>query len=411
MVVGVEVAVVAAAGVARARGPHPVGDVEVAAERDDVRRPDGPGERRVAAQRGAVDEEAPHARRGVAVLHAGGVAAFGRPDARWAGRRGAARRRRGRSPARTRAPGAAAAGRTGGWPVRRAARRRRRRTSARRSGEAPWRQWVSKVGQRGRGGAVLVGGEVGQAGGGAVGAQQPAAEPGVHAAEAVRVVELGGEHGRDAEREQVAAALGGQPSHDVEHGQVGVRPRLVEPLLPDRPPPVVGEPGEVGVQDEAERPDGPAGGVGHRRTLPPHRVAVATRSRLASTGWPWASGQRMKSAVVTAVTSRRRRRRPGVGEHRRGLGGDQRAAVGGVQRAQPRAVVQAEHRDVDEPRLDQQLDQLGGRQLPRVERVERRVAAGGERRAGSASRAAARPPAAARGGTRAGTTPGPTGAR
>ena len=124
-------------------------------------------------------------------------------------------------------------------------------------------------GQRGRGGAVFVGGEVGQAGGGAVGAQQPAPEPGVHAPEAVRVVELGGEHRRDAEGEDVAAAIGGEAAHDVEHGEVGVRPRLVEPLLPDRPPPVVGEPGEVGVQDEAERPDGGACGVGHRRTLPP----------------------------------------------------------------------------------------------------------------------------------------------
>ena len=101
---------------------------------------------------------------------------------------------------------------------------------------------------------MLVGGEVGQARGGAVGAQQPAAEPVVHAAEAVRVVELGGQHRGDAEGEQVATALGGQPSHDVEHGEVGVRPRLVEPLLPDRPPPVVGEPGQVGVQDEGERP-------------------------------------------------------------------------------------------------------------------------------------------------------------
>jgi hypothetical protein len=111
-----------------------------------------------------------------------------------------------------------------------------------------------EVGQRGRGGPVFVGGEVGQARGGAVGAQEPAAEPLVQAAEAVRVVELGGQHRGDAEGEQVATALGGQPSHDVEHGEVGVRPRLVEPLLPDRPPPVVGEPGEVGVQHEAERP-------------------------------------------------------------------------------------------------------------------------------------------------------------
>ena len=73
------------------------------------------------------------------------------------------------------------------------------------------------------------------------------------------------------------------------------------------------------------------------------------------------------------------RRRPRPGQHGRGLGGDQRSPVGGVERTQPRPVVQAEHRDVDEARRRQQFGQLGRRQLPRVERVERRVAAGGER--------------------------------
>ena len=99
-----------------------------------------------------------------------------------------------------------------------------------------------------------MGGEVGQAGAAPWARSSQPPSQCVHAAEAVRVVELGGQHRGDAEGEQVAAALGGQPSHDVEHGEVGVRPRLVEPLLPDRPPPVVGEPGQVGVQDEGERP-------------------------------------------------------------------------------------------------------------------------------------------------------------
>ena len=186
------------------------------------------------------------------------------------------------------------------------------------------------------------------------------------------------------------------------------------------------------MQDEAERPDDRwvrrGGAVGHRRHATAHpsrhfrhgessfpcdgessfgrRVVLGTasrdfgtasrraqdgdsagcapstmRSRLASRGWPGSSGRRTKSAVVTDATSRSsaagHAARPAA--TRRGLGVDQRAAVGGVERAQPRPVVQAEHHDVDETGLDQQLGQLGRRQLPRVERVERRVAAGGER--------------------------------
>ena len=57
VVVGVEVAVVAPARVAGARRPDPVGDLEVAAERQHVRVADRAGERGVAAQRRPVDEE------------------------------------------------------------------------------------------------------------------------------------------------------------------------------------------------------------------------------------------------------------------------------------------------------------------------------------------------------------------
>ena len=79
-------------------------------------------------------------------------------------------------------------------------------------------------GERRLRGPVLPGREVGQPWCGAVGAQHPAADPVVHTAQAVRVVELGGEHRGDPERQQVAAALGREPLHDVEHGEVGVCP-------------------------------------------------------------------------------------------------------------------------------------------------------------------------------------------
>ncbi len=100
-----------------------------------------------------------------------------------------------------------------------------------------------------------------------LGAQLPVGEPGGEAGEAVRVVELVGEDRREAEGDDVAVALGGQPLEDPHQRQVAAGPRLVEPLLTDRPAPVVRQPGQVGVEDEAERPDGLL------RTAEPRRAA------------------------------------------------------------------------------------------------------------------------------------------
>ena len=67
VVVGVEVPVVGVPGIARLRRPHPVADLQVAPERDDVRAVDRPAQRGVAVQRRAVDHEVLDARRRVVV--------------------------------------------------------------------------------------------------------------------------------------------------------------------------------------------------------------------------------------------------------------------------------------------------------------------------------------------------------
>ena len=71
--------------------------------------------------------------------------------------------------------------------------------------------------------------------------------------------------------------LGGQRAQHPHQRQVGRRPRLVEPLLADRPAAVVGQPRQVGVQDQGEQP-------GYRlvRRIAHGRTAIATRSRLSS---------------------------------------------------------------------------------------------------------------------------------
>ena len=56
---------------------------------------------------------------------------------------------------------------------------------------------------------------------------------------AVGIVELGGQHRGQPEGEQVAASLGGEPVEHRDERQVGRGPRLVQPLLADRPGPVV----------------------------------------------------------------------------------------------------------------------------------------------------------------------------
>ena len=81
VVVGVEVAVGGVAGIAGLRRPHPVADLQIASERDDVGVADRAAQRGVAVQRRTVDHEVPDTGGGVVVLHAGRVCAFRRPDA------------------------------------------------------------------------------------------------------------------------------------------------------------------------------------------------------------------------------------------------------------------------------------------------------------------------------------------
>ena len=99
------------------------------------------------------------------------------------------------------------------------------------------------------------------------GPQLPVGQPVVHAGQAVRVVELGGDHRRHAQRHQMAAVLGGQRAQHPHQRQVGRRPRLVEPFLADRPAAVMCQPRQVGVQDEGEQPGRPRTGCPSR----PHR--------------------------------------------------------------------------------------------------------------------------------------------
>ena len=83
-------------------------------------------------------------------------------------------------------------------------------------------------------------------------AQLPIGHPVLHSGQAVRVVELSGDDGSHPEGDEVLPAFGGQGAQDAHQWQIGGRPRLVEPLLADRPPAVVRQPRQVGVQHEGE---------------------------------------------------------------------------------------------------------------------------------------------------------------
>ena len=76
----------------------------------------------------------------------------------------------------------------------------------------------------------------------------------MHAVKAVRVVELRGDHRRHAQRDQPLPVLVGQRAQHPHQRQVGRRPRLVEPFLADRPAAVMGQPRQMGVQDQGEQP-------------------------------------------------------------------------------------------------------------------------------------------------------------
>ncbi len=261
--------------------------------------------RGVAAQRRTVHEEPAHARGGVIVLHAGGVSALGGPDPAGAPT----------DPQR----GVLQPGAQGELPyarVEQGLERVRGGTTQRfhhllvhkgpkNGGEPVPPAGLELVGGRQRG-AVLDGGEVGQRlpappqRGRVLGAQPPVPEPLVEGAQAVRVVQLRGEHRCHAEGQHVPPALPGEPAQQVHHRQVGVRPRLVQPLLTHRPGAVVGEPRQVAVQHETER----ALLAAARARVRHGAAATATRSRQASRSPPCGSPScRSKSAAVSAATS------------------------------------------------------------------------------------------------------------
>lgn len=98
----------------------------------------------------------------------------------------------------------------------------------------------------------------------------------MHTVEAVWVVELGVDHRRHPEGDQPVPVLVGQRGQHLQQWQVGRRPRLIEPFLADRPAPVVGQPGQVSVQNKREQ-------AGHRACgRVQGRTAIAIRSRLSS---------------------------------------------------------------------------------------------------------------------------------
>ena len=97
-------------------------------------------------------------------------------------------------------------------------------------------------------------------------AQRPVRRPLPHRAEPGGGVQLRGQHRRHPERQQVAVALVGQPSEHVEDGQVAPRPRLVQPLLADRPAAVAEQPRQVRVQHHGQRPDRWRRACGRSRT-------------------------------------------------------------------------------------------------------------------------------------------------
>lgn len=81
----------------------------------------------------------------------------------------------------------------------------------------------------------------------------PITEPGVLGPQAVGIIELRGEDGCHPEAEHIPQTVLGQTVQQVDDGKIGVRPRLMEPFLTHRPTAVVGDIGQMGVQDEAQR--------------------------------------------------------------------------------------------------------------------------------------------------------------
>ena len=160
--------------------------------------------------------------------------------------------------------------------------------------------------------------------------------------QAVRIVELRGDHRRHAQRDQVTAVFGGQGAQHPHQRQVGRRPRLVEPFLADRPAAVMGQPGQVRVQDEREEP-----GYRARGGRPGIEVTAVPRSR------PDPGCRRCPVSAASEVEIIRRHRRD-IGEQFGGprrigqcagdLGVDDRAAVACVELGKPAAVKHAEHR-------------------------------------------------------------------
>ncbi len=135
--------------------------------------------------------------------------------------------------------------------------------------------------------------------------QLPVCQPAVHPVEAVGVVELCSDHRRHSEGDQTATVLGGQRPQHAHQWQIGRRPGLIKPLFSDRPAAVMGQPGQVGMQHEAEL-------TGDRLRASAHgRTAIASRSRLSSISRPESSTM-SKSAQLTAATSASRSSGHGV---------------------------------------------------------------------------------------------------
>ena len=83
-------------------------------------------------------------------------------------------------------------------------------------------------------------------------AQPPVGQPVMHARQAVGVVQLRGDHRCHAECHQMMTVFVGKCAQHPHQRQVGRRPRLVEPFLADRPATVMGQPRQVGVQNQGE---------------------------------------------------------------------------------------------------------------------------------------------------------------
>ena len=166
--------------------------------------------------------------------------------------------------------------------------------------------------------------------------------------------------------------FGGQRAQHPHQRQVGRRPRLVEPFLADRPAAVMGQPRQVGVQDQGEEPGNRCG----------------ARSR------PHRDRDQVQAVVDVAVA------RVGAGRSRRcvtdatsasssaghGASASARAICASMIEPPCLASSSASRGPWNTPRIAstvkpavvEQLGQLGGVELAGVERVDRGVAAGGE---------------------------------